>query len=68
MRLSKGLDDKTHAQSDIFVSVLSSCGTGREIRPMTLMSWLTDLEFVAQAADAKMIRMEIFTSEDLTQY
>lgn len=37
----------------------------RGIRPMTLMSWLTDLELVAQA---KMIRMEIFTSGDLTRF
>lgn len=33
---------------------------------MALMSWLTDLELVAQAADAKMIGMKIFSSDDLT--
>lgn len=51
----------------------SSCGIGSEPfseeeteRPMALMSWLTDLELLAQAADAKM-EMETFSSEDLTR-
>lgn len=44
---------------------VSACLWGGE-RPMALTSWLADLELVAQAADAQMIRIEIFSSEDLT--
>lgn len=73
MRLSKGLDDQTHTHRNIGetcpciapVALGQNLSLRRRQRPMALVSWLTDLELLAQAADAKM-EMETFSSEDLT--
>lgn len=59
MRSSKGLDDQTHTHSNIGETCLSTAPVAldqylslrRRQRPMALMSWLTDLELDAQAAD-----------------
>lgn len=72
MRPSKGLDDKIHTPSNVGKTCLSTAPVAsgqylrRRQRPLILMSWLAGLELVTQATDAKMIRMEIFSSEDLT--
>ena len=48
-----------------FVQYVSLGRSGTQ-RPMCLMSWLTDLELIVQAAETQMIRIEISDSEDLT--